>query len=147
MRPNLDRPSFAIPAFASGPLSPRLFVILLLPLLLAGCGAAAAIDVPILAGVAVGSVVIFHRTPVDMLVSVATGRDCSVVHLDKGDWYCRPRERPPERPEFCTRSLGTPDCWSNPENVRPRQREIADGPRTLTPDQEAERTSWWPWVW
>jgi len=44
------------------------------------------------------SIPIFHRTPLDMVMSAATGRDCSVVNLDKGEGYCRPKDRAPETP-------------------------------------------------
>jgi hypothetical protein len=129
---------------------PRFVMNLLLAVLalppLAGCGAAAAIQVPIAAGIGVGSIVVFHRTPVDMLVSVATGRDCSVVNLDKGERYCRLRDPVSETPVFCTRSLGVADCWE--AGAKPlNRREIADGPRELTPVQEADRSSWWPGLW
>jgi hypothetical protein len=103
---------------------PRLFI-LISPLLLAGC----------------------HHSPIDMMVSVATGRDCSVVNLDKGERYCRPKEQSPEVPQFCTRSLGVADCWRDPSKVPNHPRELADGPRELTPEQEKQRTSRWPGLW
>jgi hypothetical protein len=119
-------------------------MILIPPLLLTGCGP----EAPIAAGVVSGaSIPVFHRTPVDMAVSAATGRDCSVVNLDKGEQYCHPKERSPSEPEFCTRSLGVPDCWKDPSKVPNNPREIADGPRELTPDQEKQRTAGWPGLW
>jgi hypothetical protein len=122
-------------------------LIVVLPPLLSGCGA----ETPVVAGavavVSGASIPVFHRTPVDMVVSAATGRDCSVVNLDKGERYCRPKERAPETPVFCTRSLGVPDCWEDPAKLPNHPREIADGPRSLTPEQEAERTKWWPGLW
>jgi hypothetical protein len=113
-------------------------------LLLAGCGPAAELGIGV---VSAASIPVLHRTPVDLLVSAASGRDCSVVNLDKGEHYCRPRDRPPETPEFCTRSLGIPDCWEDPSKLPNHPREIADGPRTLTKDQEADRTKWLPGLW
>jgi hypothetical protein len=132
-----------------------------LPLLLSGCGPEIVVRVPnvvvvsgapapllvgaaVMAATGVASITIFHRTLVDMVVSVATGRDCSVVNLDRGERYCRPQELPPEPPEFCTRSLGVVDCWANPAKLPGHPREVADGPRTLTAEQEADRTAWWP---
>jgi hypothetical protein len=48
-------------------------------------------------------------------------------------------------PEFCTRSLGTADCWTNPDALNGQPvRGIADGPTVLTPAQEAWRTRRWP---
>jgi len=82
--------------------------------LLAGCGPAAPVAEVGIGVVSEASIPIFNRTPVDMVVSSASGRNCSVVNLDKGERYCRPRDRAPETPEFCTRSLGIPDCWDDP---------------------------------
>jgi hypothetical protein len=111
--------------------------------LLIGCGPAE-VGIGVVSG---ASIPIFHRSPLDMVVSAATGRDCSVVNLDKGERYCRPKDRAPETPEFCTRSLGIPDCWEDPSKLLTHPHEIADGPRSLTRDQEADRTKRWPGLW
>jgi hypothetical protein len=131
------------PIFVQLGFVPAIFVLSLL----AGCGVDDAIGVPVGAAVAVSSIVIFQRSPLDMLVSAATARDCSVVNLDKGQQYCLPREMAPEPPEFCTRSLGVPDCWKDPENLPSRPREIADGPRSLTKVQDANRRRRWFGLW
>ena len=98
-------------------------------------------------GLSAAAIPVFHRTPVDMAVSAATGRDCSVVHLDQLKDYCKPKEKPPDQQPFCTRSLGVPDCWEDPSRLPGKPREIADGPRSLTPDQEHDRTKRWPGLW
>jgi len=90
------------------------------------------------------SVVVFQRAIPDLVVSAVTGKDCSVVRLDQGKSYCRPQEAPPARPPYCTRSLGAVDCWANPEKLPGAPPEVADGPRSLTPEQEANRTRRWP---
>jgi hypothetical protein len=115
--------------------------------LLGSCGPAAPV-----AGVGVGvlsgaSIPIFHRSPIDMVLSAATRQDCSAVNLDKGERYCRSRDRAPETQEFCTRSLGIPDCWDDSSKLPNHPREIADGPRNLNKDQEADRTKRWPGLW
>jgi hypothetical protein len=120
--------------------------LLILASLLPGCAA----EVPVAVGAAVisgASVPVFGRTPVDMVASGVSGRDCSVVHLDRGERYCRAAEKPPETPVFCTRSLGVPDCWNDPSLLPDTPHELADGPRTLTPEQEKDRTKRWPWLW
>jgi len=108
-----------------------------------GCGATPSDLAFGLGGAGVASVAILHRSPFDALWSLATGRDCSVVRLDKGESWCRPEEPPPEEPIFCTRSLGTVDCWREPAALPGHPRGVADGPRTLTPVQEADRTRRW----
>jgi hypothetical protein len=114
---------------------------LCLLVLLGGCGA----DPTVLAGAAVGvvagSVAVIQRTPFDALWSVATGWDCSAVRLDQRKSYCRPVEPPPAPVPYCTRSLGVTDCWADAAGRPPAQ---GDGPNTLTPAQEADRTRGWP---
>jgi hypothetical protein len=118
-----------------------LLLSLLLPVLvLAGCDAAS----EGVAAVTVGSIAIIHRTPVDAVVSLVTGKDCSAVRLEQGKTYCRPMESPPELPQYCTRSLGVVDCWTDPAAMSDRPPEVADGPRALTPEQDADRTRRWP---
>jgi hypothetical protein len=114
---------------------------LLLPvLLLSGCDAAT----EGVAAVTVGSIATIHRTPVDAVVSLVTGKDCSVVRLDQNKTYCRPTEPPPDVPPYCTRSLGVVDCWTNPSAMSDLPPEVADGPRALTPEQDSDRTRRWP---
>jgi hypothetical protein len=90
------------------------------------------------------SVVVFQRAIPDLLISGVIGRDCSVVRLAQGTSYCKPEEPPPAVPEFCTRSLGVVDCWADPAALSDQPHEVADGPRVLTPAQEADRTKRWP---
>ncbi|MDO9707004.1 hypothetical protein [Paracraurococcus lichenis] len=118
-----------------------------LPVLLAaGCESA----VPLTGGLAaanIGSVMVIGRTPVDAVVSVATGRDCSAVRLDRGLGYCAPEEAPPAPPPYCTRSLGRVDCWRQPPLAIPMQAGVAEGRTALTAAQEAQRTRRWPGLW
>ena len=125
----------------------KLAPLLLAPLLLAvaGCGA----DMPLAAGAfaiaEVASIPVFGRDIGDLIYSGVTGRNCSVVRLDQGLSWCKPQEPPPLEPTYCTRSLGTVDCWINPETLIPLpSRGVADGPATLTPAQEVNRTARWP---
>jgi hypothetical protein len=127
------------------------YALILLLLSVAGCNTEAAGS---FAAANAASIPVFHRSIPDLAVSAVTGRDCSVavtgrdcsvVRLDQGKTYCRETEPPPDRPPFCTRSLGMVDCWVNPEALNGGPpREVADGPRTLTPEQEKDRTRRWP---
>ncbi|MGI4951358.1 MAG: hypothetical protein ACRYGM_06100 [Janthinobacterium lividum] len=92
----------------------------------------------------VGSIVLIQRDPADLVVSALTGLDCSVVRAYSGKGYCKAVEPPPEPPAYCTRSLGTADCWEQPDPYGTYQRGIADGPSQLTGQQEWRRAAPWP---
>ena len=79
---------------------------LLLILLLAGCDITPVGVATTVAGAGAGSIAIIQRSPADAIYSLATGKDCSVVRLDRGQTYCRPVEPEPPAQPFCTRSLG-----------------------------------------
>lgn len=113
-------------------------------LLLTGCGLTPEAWVTLFGGVGIGTVAVLGKTPIDVAFSTVTGRDCSGVRLEKGQSYCRREEPPPQPPPFCTRSLGVVNCWQDPASLPPGQRSVADGPRALTPAQEADRTRTWP---
>ena len=67
------------------------------------------VGIPAAAGAA--SIVLIHRTPVDGLFSAISGRDCSIVYLDRLQDYCRPLDELPPPLPYCTRGLGNVDCW------------------------------------
>ena len=117
-----------------------LLPLLLLALVLSSCDAA----YEGVAAVTVGSIATIHRTPIDAVVSLVTGKDCSAVRLEQGKTYCRPMEPKPETPPYCTRSLGVVDCWTDPATMVDLPPQVADGPSALTPEQEANRTRRWP---
>jgi hypothetical protein len=117
----------------------------LLALTLAGCGVPWTAPAGAFVALNAAAIPVIHRDVFDAVWSTITGRDCSIVRLDRNQTYCRPVEPPPEPPPYCTRSLGTVDCWRDPADLpRPIPPEVADGPRTLTPAQEADRTRRWP---
>jgi len=75
-------------------------------LLLAGCGGTPEQLATASAGLAIGSIAVIKRSPLDALYSTLAGKDCSIVRLEAGKSYCRPVEPVPEPPPYCTRSLG-----------------------------------------
>ncbi len=108
-------------------------------LLLAGCGPEAA---GAFVGANIGSIAVFQRSPPDILFSLITGKDCSIVRLDQGKTYCALPEQARAQP-FCTRSLGTVDCWVDPERLPGAYRQVGDAPAPL-PAQEQWRRAPWP---
>ncbi len=117
---------------------------LLLALLFGVSGCAHwATPVGALAAAEAASVVVFGRGIADIGVSAISGRDCSIVRLDRGLTYCAPRDSSPDPGPFCTRSLGVVDCWINPEALPMLQRQVSDGPAP-TVAQEQYRNARWP---
>lgn len=125
-----------------------LIPVLSIPLLV-GCGVppiepAGALSAFTMASISVASISVIQRTPFDAVYSVVMGQDCSVVRWDRGLEFCRPMEPSPVPPPYCSRSLGGVDCWRDPALLANRPRELADGSRSLTAAQEADRTRVWP---
>ncbi|MDA8052258.1 MAG: hypothetical protein M0002_20015 [Rhodospirillales bacterium] len=114
----------------------------LLPL--TACGASWIVPVGAAAGVNLVSVVVLHRSLFDVIWSFASGRDCSIVRLDRGLSYCKPPEPEPPPLPYCTRTLGWVECWTDPQVFFDPPRQVADGPYKLTPAQEKNRTHGWP---
>ena len=107
---------------------------LLLLLALAGCVEA----LPITLGVDLASVTVLGRGVGDIAVSAITGRDCSIVRLDKGQTYCA--REPSFREAYCTRTLARVDCWAAPP---PFGTLVADTPPP-TPAQQRYQLARWP---
>lgn len=101
---------------------------MLLPL--AACGGDAIGPMLFVTG---GSIMLIGRTPADVVVSAITRSDCSAVYIDSGQPYCR-TDVPPAPTPFCTRSLGSVDCWTvAPPPEVPPQRQVADSPPPAPP--------------
>ena len=103
------------------PALPRFVFPLVLPLLLPalpGCGLE-----PLLGPAAVvggAGLVLTGKTPVDHLAGWASGQDCSAVRLEQRGPWCVALAGPPPPEPYCTRSLGTVDCWTAPPPGAPR---------------------------
>ncbi len=88
------------------------------------------------------TVAVFGRGIIDVAVSAISGRDCSIVRLDKGQTYCEPSDRPNPEP-FCTRSLGTVDCWDPVIATYMTRPGVGDTPPPNRA-QERYRAARWP---
>ncbi|WP_426956515.1 hypothetical protein [Muricoccus radiodurans] len=106
-----------------------LLPLVLLSLVLTGCEAAG----PLLAVNGV-SLMLTGRAVPDLVVSGASGRDCSIAYLDAGERYCRTEPGAVAQP-FCTRSLGAVDCWNGPVPGNPPPRPVADARPPAAPSQ------------
>lgn len=112
-------------------------------LLLSGCGISLVEPAGAFVAASAAAVPVFGRSVPDMIYSGVTGKDCSMLRLEQGKSYCRTTDPPVETPPVCTRSLGTIECWSNPEVFGTPMTGVADAPRP-TAEQEAWRTRSWP---
>ncbi|MGX9964207.1 hypothetical protein ACVFYP_12825 [Roseomonas sp. F4] len=106
----------------------RAILLLALPAL-AGCQIGpmlAATSGPVLVASGAG-LVLTGRTPIDHVASLATGRDCSLVRVERRESWCAPPDPVPVAQPFCTRSLGAVDCWTAPPTGAARP--VADPPQ------------------
>ena len=94
------------------------------------------------AGAEAASVVVFGRGVVDIGVSAVTGRDCSIVRLDRRQTYCAPRDTPFDPGPICTRSLGVVDCWSDPADLPPMSHTVGDTPVPNVAQERYRRARW-----
>jgi hypothetical protein len=79
-----------------------------------------------LAGASLGSIIVLERGLFDVAYSLITGKDCSIVHIERRGEYCRTEAADQPTP-FCTRSLGDVDCWTV-TNPYGGQLPVADRP-------------------
>eukprot|EP01037_Dinobryon_pediforme_P016971 gene16971-17158_t len=104
----------------------------------AACGIPFFEPVEAVAIASLATVPFLGRALPDVLYSGLTGKDCSVVRLDQGKSYCRPEDPPIEPAPICTRSLGTVDCWIDPDHLTSPAHPLADSQKP-TAEQEAYR--------
>lgn len=121
----------------------RPWLLLLVMISISGCGVSLVEPAGALLAASTATIPVFGRSLPDLVVSGLSGRDCSIVRLEQGRSYCRTTDPPIAPDPVCTRSLGTVECWNNPEVFGTPQRGIADAPQP-TAEQEAYRTRRWP---
>jgi hypothetical protein len=94
-------------------------------ILLAAGGCAAAIGV--------GTVAATDKTPVDHLVSLVIGKDCSVVRKHRGSTYCVEDEATPPVRVHCYPTLGEVTCYAEPDPFPGGQRKLgSEQPAVVT---------------
>jgi hypothetical protein len=80
------------------------------------------------AAVGAGTVAATGKTPVDHVVSLATGKDCSIVRQHRGLTYCVEDEVTPPVRVHCYPTIGEVVCYGAPDPFPGHQREIGSGP-------------------
>lgn len=76
------------------------------------------------ATIGAGTVAATNKTPVDHLVSLAIGKDCSVVRRHRGSTYCVEDEITPPVRVHCYPTLGEATCYSEPDPYPGGQRKL-----------------------
>ena len=88
------------------------------------------------------TIAIAGRTVPDMVVSAVSGKDCNVAQLDQHKPYCRDLD-PPTRPSaWCTRSLGSADCWQSPQLLPPGTPFLGDTPAPTAAQVKQAASGW-----
>ena len=92
--------------------------------LLAGCMPVAGV----VAGpsLAVGTTAATGKTPLDHVVSLVTGKDCSVLRNRQGLTYCREDEPTMPIGVVCYRTLGDVACYDRSDPYNSRERPVVD---------------------
>ncbi|RVU38784.1 hypothetical protein EOI86_05815 [Hwanghaeella grinnelliae] len=94
-------------------------------LALAGCGGA---EPGFLALTAATSTVInSDKLPTDFIADAVTGLDCNSIRqsMDKGPLCRAPEQRVIERPVYCYRTLGTINCYDQPDPYRDGAEQVS----------------------
>ena len=123
-------------------LPPGLVLVLLLVLVPALAGCSTWVPAAALAGANAISLVGNDRTVSDSMVSSLTGKACSVVNLGLQKPYCQEKEVPVRPMPWCTRSLGTSDCWAAPEALPRGTPFVADAPDLTAAQVQNLRGTW-----
>lgn len=91
----------------------RIIAVAVALLLLASCDA-----VPPYAMVDGAVVVTTEKTMADHVISLASGKDCSLVRKEQGETYCEEDEVVPHPTLYCYRELAGVTCYDRPDQRR-----------------------------
>ena len=103
----------------------RRFGAVLTILALAGCSGAEPGFLALTA--ATSTVVNSDKLPTDFIADAVTGLDCNSIRqsMDKGPLCRAPEQRVIERPVYCYRTLGTINCYDQPDPYRDGAEQVS----------------------
>ncbi|CAK0758603.1 exported hypothetical protein [Azospirillaceae bacterium] len=78
--------------------------------------------------VTLGSLSATKKLPTDHLLSMATGRECSIVTFEQTGHYCPPNITVDRSGVYCYRTLGEVDCHQLPDPYQNGQSQLASPP-------------------
>lgn len=68
-----------------------------------------------------------QKTMADHAISLASGKDCSLVRIDRGLTYCKEDEPAAPRPNlYCYRELAGVTCYSQPDPARNAKTQLGN---------------------
>lgn len=68
-----------------------------------------------------------QKTMADHAISLASGKDCSLVRIDRGLTYCKEDEMAGPRPNlYCYRELAGVTCYNQPDPSRSEQARVGN---------------------
>lgn len=88
------------------------------------CFPAACSAVPYYAGFEGVSVIATEKTMEDHVISLASGKNCSVVRLERGMTYCEEDEVIPKPEVYCYQELGDVTCYEAPDPTNPDRSRV-----------------------
>lgn len=115
----------------------KIFILLSL-VSLSGCGAVMMGGVPGLAQIDMFTVVGTDKTVVDHVVSVSSGKNCSSVRLEQGDYYCEEDEPRITQNIHCYKTLGRVTCYTKPDPYKEGYQKVGVNDHNLV-DPNAQK--------
>ena len=97
--------------------------IIALILLLGACTSWAVFD-----GISVMST---KKTMEDHIISISSGKNCSILRRERGLTYCREDEAIPVKTVYCYRTLGRVTCYDKPDPHKGRHQEVGRNDHNL----------------
>jgi len=67
-----------------------------------------------------------EKTMADHAISLASGKDCSLIRIEKGQVYCKEDELTPRPNLYCYRQLAGVTCYNRPDNVQGERQRVGE---------------------
>ena len=88
--------------------------------------------VPLSAGLAMLTLPQTKKTPIDLIVSNITDRDCSIVGYEQTGRYCKDAQRKEVQHIYCIKTLGDVECHHKNDPYYGGERKLASAPPVYT---------------
>mgnify|MGYP001189926364 FL=1 len=71
------------------------------------------------------------KTIMDHVISLSSGKNCSAVNIEKGQYYCAEDEPVINQNIFCYNTLGSPTCYKRPDPYRAKHEKLGQNEHNL----------------